>query len=173
MNEQQLAKFLKLKQEKAAEKEARILDEKAKLQRYYSQAILNLLPEIKADAKMVYMCNQAGVKFPTYINIAKNPDGVKFYPSRKTSGAFGLIRLSLDSEHPYAFKNCLGWGYLSKWFTCLGVVCTPEGELVLCDLDRGRRDINGRVVAPEQYKEFYLKYLEFHKEFHEFLESLE
>ena len=32
MNEQQLAKFLKLKQEKAAEKEARILDEKAKLQ---------------------------------------------------------------------------------------------------------------------------------------------
>ena len=170
MNEQQLAKFLKSKQEKAAEKEARILNEKAELQQYYSQAILNLLPEIKADAKMVYMCAQAGIKFPTYINEARNPHGTKFYPE-KSSGAFGLMRLVLDSEHPYTLTNCLGWSYVNwKKFTCYGVACTPTGELVRHDLDRGR---DGYEVTPEQYKEFYLKYLEFHKEFHEFLDSLE
>ena len=168
MNEQQLAKILKLKQEKAAEKEARILNEKAELQKYYSQAILNLLQEIKADAKMIYMCDQAGIEFPAYINEAGNQHGVKFHPEG-SSGAFGLKRLSLDDDHPYTLTRCLGWGYLKK-MTCYGVFCTPTGELVCHDLDRGK---GGYEVAPEQYKEFYLKYLEFHKEFHEFLDSLE
>lgn len=170
MNEQQLAKFLKLKQEKAAEKEARILDEKAKLQQYYSKAILNLLPEIKADAKMIYMCDQAGIKFPTYINEVGRQDGVKFFPKER-SDAFGLMRLSLDAARPYAYKLCLGWSYFDyKKTTRYGVACTPTGELVRHDLDRGR---GGYEVTPEQYKEFYLKYLEFHKDFHEFLDSLE
>lgn len=170
MNEQQLAKILKSKQEKAAEKEARILDEKAELQRYYSQAILNLLPEIKADAKMIYMCEQAGIKFPTYINEVGRQDGVKFYP-KEFSGAFGLRRLSLDNDHPYTLTLGLGWSYFDcKKLTCYGVFCIPTGELVRHDLDRGRGSYK---VAPEQYKEFYLKYLEFHKEFHEFLDSLE
>ena len=170
MNEQQLAKFLKLKQEKAAEKEARILSEKAELQQYYSKAILNLLPEIKADAKMIYMCEQAGIKFPTYINEVGRQHGVKFYP-KEFSGAFGLRRLSLDNDHPYTLTLGLGWSYLDcKKMTCYGVFCTPTGELVRHDLDRGR---GGYKVVPEQYKEFYLRYLEFHKEFHEFLDSLE
>lgn len=170
MNEQQLAKILKLKQEKSSEKEARILNEKIELQRYYSQAILNLLPEIKADAKMVYMCDQAGVKFPTYINEVGRQDGVKFFPKER-SDAFGLMRLLLDADHPYAYKLCLGWSYFDyKKITRYGVACTSTGELVRHDLNRGR---GGYEVAPEQFKEFYLKYLEFHKEFHEFLDSLE
>ncbi len=170
MNEQQLARFLKSKQEKAAEKEARILNEKAELQKYYSQAILNLLPEIKADIKMVCMCDQAGIKFPTYINEVGRQDGVKFFPKER-SDAFGVMSLSLDSEHPYSYTKCLGWSYFDyKKITRYGVACTPTGELVRHDLDRGR---GGYEVAPEQYKEFYLKYLEFHKEFHEFLDSLE
>ena len=171
MNEQQLAKILKLKQEKAAEKEARILDEKAKLQQYYSKAILNLLPEIKADAKMVYMCDQAGVKFPTYINEVGRQKGVKFFPEEH-SGAFGLIRLALDHDHPYAYKNYLGWSYFDgKHMTRYGVVCLPTGELIRKDFDRVLR--GNEEIAPEHYKEFYLKYLESHKEFHEFLDSLE
>lgn len=170
MNEQQLAKILKLKQEKAAEEEARILDEEAALQQYYSQAILNLLPEIKADAKMIYMCDQAGIEFPTYINEVGRQHGVKFYP-KEFSGAFGLMRLSLDAARPYVYKLCLGWSYFDyKKITRYGVAYTPTGELVRHDLDRGR---GGYEVTPEQYKEFYLKYLEFHKEFHEFLDSLE
>lgn len=175
MNEQQLAKILKSKQVKAASEEARINSQKETLQQYYSKAILDLLPEIKSDAKMIRMCDKAGVKFPKYINEAGNPCGAKFHPCDST-GEFGLMEILVGAYHPdndykNVYKETLGWSYLD-WGTATvyGIVCTPTGELVRRDMTRGLRRTED--VAPEQYKEFYLKYLKFHKEFHEFLSTL-
>ncbi len=165
MNEQQLAKILKSKQVKAASEEARINSQKETLQQYYSKEILDLLPEIKSDAKMIVMCDRAGVKFPTYINKAGKPQGVKF-----TNSSSHEISLRWTLVGKNAYKEALGYDYFDeKEFEPYDIVCTPTGKLERYSVRTSR--VSG-CVAPEQYKEFYLKYLEFHKEFHEFLSTL-